>query len=106
MTIVSDILDLLTDTAIWQPRTARDEYGMPTYGDSTEFRARLVRKNRLVRDASGHEVVSTAQLWLGGSPAIAPDDWVTLSDGSTPVIASVERYQDEVGPCHTVVFFL
>lgn len=103
--MIDDLRDLLTDTATWRPLTGRDDFGAPTYGSPTEFRARLVRKHRLVRDTQGDEVVSTAQLWLQGAPAIAPDDRVTLSDSSAPLIVAVERFQDETGPSHTVVMF-
>lgn len=105
MAFVDDLSDLMTDVAIWYPLTGRDDFGAPTYGDGTEYAARLVRRHKLVRDAEGDEIVSTAQLWLQGAPAISPDDRVTLSDGTSPPIAAVERYQDETGASHTKVFF-
>lgn len=97
---------MMPSAAAWEPLTGRDTYGAPTYGAPTSFACRLVRENRLVRDAQGDEVVSTAHVWLGGTPAVAPDDRVTLSDGTTPTIASVERFPDETGDSHTKVYFL
>ena len=106
MTFISDLADMMTDTATWRALTGRDDYGVPTYASpGTSYAARLVRKHRMVRSLEGDEVVSTAQLWIGGTPAIAADDRVTLSDGSTPVILAVERFQDEIGASHVVVFF-
>jgi hypothetical protein len=97
---------MMPDTATWRPLMSRDDYGAPTYGAAVPFaNARLVRSPKLVRDASGDQVVSSAQLWLVGTPAIAPDDQVTLSDGTTPSIVNVGRWQDEAGESHTKVFF-
>lgn len=103
MGIVDDLADLFTDTATWEPLTGRDDFGAPTYGAGTLFSARLVRKHKLVRDAQGDEVVATATLWIKGAPAVDPDDRIILSDGSTPHILAVDRYQEFGG--HTKVFF-
>ena len=105
MTFVNDLADLMPDTATWYPLSARDRFGQTTYGTGTEYSTRLVRRNRLVRDTQGDQVVSSAQLWLAGAPAIAPDDRVTLSDGKSPDILSVERFQDESGASFTKAYF-
>ena len=39
-------------------------------------------------------------------PNVLPDDRVILSDGKSPQIASVEIFQDDLGPSHAVVYFL
>ena len=99
---------MATDTASWEPFDERDQYGKPSYGDVTTFAfCRLVRKHKLVRDAQGDLVVSTAQLWVfeETAPAIGPEDQITLSDGTTPPIITTERFQDEVGASHTKVYF-
>lgn len=106
MSFISDLSDLMTDTVTWSPMTSRDDYGQPSYGSATVLDARVVRKNKLVRDSQGQQVMSTAHAWVNGSPAIKPEDKVVLSDSSNNPIVSIERYQDEKGPSHTVVFFL
>lgn len=106
MAFVDDLKDLMADTATHAALASRDSYGVPTYGSGTSYTARLIRKNKLVRDAQGQQVLATAELWIAGTPAIRPDDKITLSDGSTPPIAAVERYQDEDGSCFVKVFFL
>lgn len=106
MSFATEFRDLMTDTVTHYALSSRDAYGTPSYGAGTSYPARVVRKHKLVRDAAGQQVVSTAQAWLGGTPAITPQDKVTLSDNSSPPIVAIERYQDEVGASHTVVFFL
>lgn len=103
MAFVDDFADVFTDTVILRVVTSRDDFGKPTYGAGTTYNARVVRKHHVVRDSAGDEVVSTAQAWLQGTPAIEPDDQIELSDGTNPPIISVERYQDEVGSSHTKV---
>lgn len=106
MAFVDDFRDMMADTCQFSPLSSRDSYAVPTFGSATSFNCRLVRKNRMVRDAKGQIVVSTARVWLQGHPNITPEDRVTLSDGSNPVIVSVERESDEFGSSHTVVNFL
>lgn len=106
MSFVNEFADMFTDTAIWEVLASRDGYGKPVFDTPEAFAARLSRKHKLVRDTEGHEVVSTAHIWLEGTPAVSPQDQITLSDGTTPAIISVERFQDEEGDSHTKVFFL
>lgn len=106
MTAFIDALKpLMPDTVTWAALTGRDQYAKPTYGSGTTFTARVVRQHKLVRDAAGDQIVSTAHAWLAGSPAISPQDKVTLSDGTSPPIITIERFPDESGPSHTKVYF-
>jgi hypothetical protein len=68
---------------------------------------------RLTRNKDAQEVISTQQVVILPSltsgdpfPNIEAHDQVLLSDGSTPQIASVKIWQDELGPAYTEVFFL
>ena len=108
MAFVDDFQDMAPDTATWEPKDDRDQFGKPTYGDAVTFdHVRLVRKHKLVRNLQGDEVVSTAHIWIMEHPApeVGPEDRITLSDGTTPTIASIERFQDEDGDSHTKVYF-
>lgn len=110
MAFVNDFLDMMSDTLRWRPLAGRDDYGAPDYGstDGDEFECRLVRENKLVRTVQGDEVVSTAHVWIGGTPMVRPEDQIELSDGTTPEILSVEIFQDEDGGellSHTKVYF-
>lgn len=105
MAFMDDLADLFTQTVIWRALTGRDDFGKPTYGAGTSLSARVVRKNKLIRDTNGDEVVSSAQAHINGNSDIAPDDQVELPDGDTPHILSVERFPDETGYIYTRVFF-
>ena len=113
MTITNDLQEMFTDTCQWFSLQSRDSYGNPQYTTGHEYPCRLVRKNKLVRKSDAQEVVSSAHCWIGPSlvsgepfPNVLPDDRVTLSDGKSPQIASVEIFQDDLGPSHAVVYFL
>lgn len=111
MAFIDDFAELLTDSAVWEPLSGRDDYGAPSYGAPTTFAARLTREHKMVRDLQGDEVLSTGQLWLKGAPAVGPEDRITLSDGTQPELLSIERFQDEAGAngtpsySHTKVYF-
>jgi len=105
MSFIDDLSELFTDTATHAVLSTRDGFGKPTYGSGTAYSGRLVTKNKLVRDQQGDDVVSTAHFWFQGAPDVGPDDQITLSDGATPPIISVERFQDDVGTSHTKVYF-
>ena len=113
MTIMNDLMEMLTDTVTWVPLTSRDDYGNPIEGTSYQYPARLVRKTKLIRNKDQQQVTSTAQVWIGPNlvsgeplPMVKNVDKVTLSDGTSPQIASIEIYQDETGFAYTEVFFL
>lgn len=114
MAFIDDFADMLNSTATWQKFLSRDRAGAPTYGAAIEFTARLVEKNRLVRAGNGDQIISTSHVWLGETsdtnldapPDIDPADQITLANGDTPTILSVERPQDETGvAAYTVVYF-
>lgn len=102
---IDEFSDCFPDTATWKALSTRDEFGAPTFGAGTSYSGRLVRRHKMVRDAAGEEVLSTAHFWFQGAPAIDPDDEVTLSDGTTPPIVAIERVPDEDGACYTKVYF-
>lgn len=108
MAFVDDLRDMMPDSATWRQLASRDDYGAPTFETATDSsfdHVRLVRRNKMVRSAAGDLIASTAQMWIAGAPAVSPQDQIELSDGSTPEIISVERFQDETGECHSVVYF-
>src|SRR5665213_1581618 len=115
--ITSDLQEFFQDTCTWATLGPRDGYGNPTFINPFTYPCRLVRKNKLTRDKDAQQIVSTAQLWIGQSmvsgvpfPKVVQTDRITLSDGTTPQIASTEIFEDELyateGLSHTVVFFI
>lgn len=103
MTIETEFAELFTQTVTVEPFDMYDSYAQPQYKAGTEYTARTVHKNRMVRDATGKEVVSTATTWVYGAPGITVKDRITLPNGNRPVILSVERYPDENGDHHEKV---
>jgi hypothetical protein len=104
MTIEPEYLELMVDTVMIAPATSRNAYGADSYGTPVAHRARVVRKNQMVRTDSGQELVSRTQAWIYGAPGITPRDQITLPDGTHPQILSVDRFPDENGPHHEVAY--
>ncbi len=116
--ITNDLQEFFTDTIQWAALVSRDSYGVPSFGQAFTYPARVVKKNKLVRDKSAQQVVSTSQIWVGQSnvsgtpfPLVKPVDCVTLSDGTKPQILDCEIFQDEqegASPSmsHTVIFLV
>ncbi len=99
-----DLLALMFHTVTVEPFTGRDEYGRPTYGAATQYRARVVGMQRLVRTPDGAEKVSATTVYLASAPGVGPEDRVTLPDGSQPPILVVSRMPDDRGWHHEVVY--
>ncbi len=106
MSFIDDFKECFTVTVTHKPFLSQDGFSEPTYGSGVNFKARVVREHKLVRNKEGQEVVSTAQCWLQGNPVISPADQITLEDATTPAIVMIEQLQDEIGPSHTKVYFL
>lgn len=97
----------MKDTATHYPVSSRDEYGKPVYGTGVSYKGRYLKKNRKVRTPAGDEVIATAEFSFLGAPVVSPDDKISLSDGKTPTIASVDMWQDPSGSFfYTKVYFL
>lgn len=106
MPFVDDFLDMLVSEITYAPFVSRDAYGEPTFGSPVTYEARVIRKHKMVRNVEGQQVISTAHIWVGGIPFVSPQDKITLDDGTHPPIIAIERFEDEIGPSHTVVYFL
>lgn len=105
MTFDPSFLDMMKDEITVQSGQTLDVYGAPSAGTSSTKQCRIVRKNKLARDAAGAEVVAGTQVWLQAPSGISVTDTVTMPDGSTPVIIAIEAYPDEDGLHHEVLLF-
>ena len=66
---------------------------------------RVQASSDLIRDAEGKEVVVTGKVYALGDVDVRIGDKVILDDGSSPVIASVSKNNDENGDVdHTVIY--
>jgi hypothetical protein len=114
MGLSADLIELCNDRATWNRLVSRNSYGEPTFTlVHADYPTRLIRENKLLRNKDQQQITSTAQAWILPSltsgdpfPAIKDNDQVVLSDGSTPQIAQIKIFEDELGPSHTVVYFL
>jgi hypothetical protein len=102
---ISDFSDMMIDTVTHEEFANRDAYGVKSYGSAASYSARVVYKNKLVRNADGNEVLATGMVWFLGTPNVDTEDRITLPDGSTPKILSVDRFPDGDGLHHTKVYF-
>lgn len=114
MAFSADFLDVLVQTVTHAAFSSRDQYGAPSYGTPTSYRARVIYKNKLVRRGDGEEVTSRGHVWFGPPtgdsagtpPSVTPEDHIVLPDGTGPDILSVESYVDETGTTsHVKAFF-
>ena len=96
----------MTSSLTVEVRLSTDSYGKPTYGNAVTVSARVAAMPKMVRSAEGRETVSSTTAWIE-SPLIpiGATDRITLPDGTTPKILSVQRVPDETGQVFTTVFF-
>jgi len=102
---ISDWSNLMAQTVTIAPFSGTSAYGATTYGAAVSYGARVIYKSKLIRTPDGAEKVARGQVWLATVNAISVQDQITLPDGTTPVILTVEQIPDENGPHHTKVYF-
>lgn len=107
MAIEAQFADLMPDTIIVTPSTGNDAYGKWTYVGAVPvtFKGRIENKSTVLKDPSGNEIVTTGHVYLFGVSAAKIGDLLTLPDGSTPVLLSVNTNSDGTSAHHTVLFF-
>lgn len=96
--------DMMVQFIEWEPRTGLDQYGDAVYGSAVTVRCRVVEKQRMTRNVSGQEMVSTTTIYVLGTPGIDMEDRITLPDGTQPPILNVRMFPDENGPHHEEVY--
>lgn len=101
---VDDFANCFTETITHAEFGGRGGYGERSFGSPASYDARIVKINKLVKTSDGSEKMSTSQVWIQGTPVVTPEDQITLPDGSTPIILSVEKFPDDNGDHHVKVF--
>ena len=107
MTVPPDFLPMMLQTVTVAAQSGIDSYGKPSFSASpSSYRCRIMWQERIRRDAQGREIVESGRAILTVAAAsVVPTHRVTLPDGSTPKIVSVETIQDEDGDHHSVISF-
>jgi hypothetical protein len=104
--IGAELKDLFTDTVLIQPWLRQNANGEGIFGDPVTYHAVIDGQNRLVRDASGQQVVASLAVRLFGAPRVTPKDRVTLPSHYTPQrppILTIETFSDEEGDHHVTL---
>lgn len=93
-------LALMPHTVTISTRASHNNYGEPSYGSGTSYRARVLNAPAFKRGAGGETVEIQTTVWVASTGTISVDDRITLPDGTTPPIVLVERVPDEDGTHH------
>lgn len=103
---------MLRHTIVVEPYAGQDAYGVKVYGSATSYAARVVGGRKIVKDATGKEVVSNITCYIGTDVVIDPRSRVTLPSGtftgqsSQPPILSTGYFTAETsdGLSHSTLF--
>lgn len=95
---------LAPHTVTISPFSSYNSYGESSFGAGVSYQCLIEKKPRMVKDAQGKEVVSSAAVYLTSAPGITVKDKVTLPDLSSPQILSFGTYPNQSGDYFTVVY--
>jgi hypothetical protein len=88
LTIMTSTLTVTRLTGV-----STDGYGRPAY-------------STLVRTFDGTQELARTVCWVRSTSSFSPSDKITLPDGSTPPLLSLDEYKDENGlPHHHTLYF-
>jgi subtilisin family serine protease len=111
MALPQPLLAMCRDTVKIEPWSSVNSYGAPTYGTGTSYAARIVGHRKIVRDATGQEVVSSAKITVAADVTVDMRSRITLSAvpggcTATPKILSVDYFPwlTSGGLSHTVIY--
>ena len=106
MAIDPQLTDFMPDTVTINPQSSRNNYGEETYSGATRTAKAWVEPNTHVgRTDQVHDQSQPTQAYIADTTLTAQDK-ITLPDGTTPEISTVQRYTAVTGLEHTVVTFL
>lgn len=103
----AEFITLMPHSITVKPWSSQDKYGKPTFGTAKTYTGRVVNKVKKVLDINGEERVSNTIVYLNTTDRIDVRDEMTLPAGfvpQVPRIIRVDRFPDENGLHHTVIF--
>jgi len=104
--IEAAFLDLMPSTVTVYPKSAADAYGKVTHSASgTAVKCRVMETGQLIATADQENIYEQGRIIFYGNPTINHDSKIVLPDGSTPMILSIVRHDDDTGAHHTTVSF-
>lgn len=92
---------LFNQTVTTKSLSTHSFYGAPSYSASaSSWEARIEERTHVVKGPGGEDVVARGTVFVipttgGTEPDIGTQDQMTLPDGTTPDILSVERLYDD-----------
>ena len=113
MALPEPLRPMCRHTVVVEPYSGQDAYGVRVYGTATSYAARVVGGRKVVKDATGKEVVSQTQVYLASDTQIDVKSRVTLPSGnilsgntSQPPLITVSYHPDATsdGLSHSVLF--
>lgn len=105
MALETAFLELMGQTVTIYTQTAKTSYGVQTWGSGTSVNCRVMQTGTLAHDATGRQVYESGKIIFYGTPTVSLSSKITLPDGSTPVLLSVNVYRDQSGLHHTSVSY-
>lgn len=106
MAIDSLLTDLMIESISVAAVASKDAYGKRTWGSpSTISNCRVQTGDHKILDSLGQEKVANGRIYVPGAPTLTLNDKITLPDGSSPPILSIERFGDENGSHHSVIHY-
>lgn len=105
-TFALDFADWLDYAVTYYPWTGYDKYGAPTYGTSSTIYCYRVDETKLVKNATGQEVVSSHQLYIAGSVNYDPLDKFVPSGADYSPTLSVEHFYNDIATLELSVVYL
>lgn len=92
----------LTETVKIAPRTSVNADRIEAFGSDVSVKAYIERSPKMIRDASGREVVRNALVIVDITPTVEPTARLTMPDGTKPKILRVDRYNQLIP--HTEIY--
>ncbi len=102
---INDFKHMMPHTVTHEPVSSRNSYGKITYGTAVSRQSRVSYKQRQIRAANGELTMSTGVVWFAAVVNVDHGDRITLPDGTTPQILSVETHADDKGDRFTKLYF-
>ena len=100
------------DFATWRdynvtyyPFSSYDAHGEPSYGKSSTVACYFEAHPKLIQDHTGHQVVSSARLYLVGNSSYNVKDKFVLLDGSYPPVLRVDHFYNDQNTLELTVVY-
>jgi hypothetical protein len=88
------------------PSTPYDAHGKPNYQGGVSTACYIMMQPKLIRDQTGAQVVSSAQIYLVGSSSYSTRDKYQLPDGKTPPVMRIDDYYNDKGVLELTVVYI